>query len=390
MEKNKGAASFQKTIQTYIDNGWNVTLINPIHRNGSTPLEKGLNHVKFKPIFMPLTKIKRISFLGRILNSLYNELMFYRLGKKVLRNIENKALIYAYEIHGVKAGNKLKSKFNLPFITRFQGTILAPIENNLLNRLKRYPHFEALKTGADLTIMTDDGTQGDLVLKRLNNTSNEVLFWKNGVDIDVNEPINEVLVKKVRGELKLSPNDRVLMTVSRLAKWKKVNRAVEALAEVVKERPEVKLVIVGDGDEKTNLQHLVANLGLNSNVIFTGAIPQVEVKNYLAVSDIFLSLYDLSNVGNPLLEAMSVGKPIITLDVGDTGSLIKHEDSGILLSLDQLDLIPNYIKKILDDGVYANRLSNNAQQYAETNFWTWDERMQSELKAVNRLVYVRD
>ncbi|SDO55991.1 glycosyltransferase family 4 protein [Halobacillus aidingensis] len=386
MDKNKGAPSLYKTIDAYIKNGWNVTLINPEYNQGVTPELEGVSNITFKPIFYPLLKVNKISFFGRILHSIQGEYMFNKLARKALNELGGKAVIYAYEVHGVKAGQRLAKELKLPFITRFQGTILAPIKENTINKLKLYPHFDAIKSSADLTIMTDDGTQGDRVLQRLKNKSKEIFFWKNGVDIDVNEPINEEAVLKLRRNLKLAPNDKVLVTVSRLVSWKKVNRAIEAMPEIIKENPDVKLVIVGDGEDKLNLQRLVEELNLKSNVIFAGAVPQVEVKHYLSLGDVFLSLYDLSNVGNPLLEAMSVGKPLITLNVGDTSTLIDHEENGILLNLDQISLIPKYILEILSNQDYSKKLGDNAKQYAETNFWTWDERMKAELRVVDELV----
>ncbi len=385
MEKEKGAPSFYKTIEAYIKDGWDVTLINPEYNLGVTPELEGLKNITFKPVFYPFVKIKKISFFGRILHVFQGNYMLWQLGKKALKKYNNQAVIYAYEVDGVKAGVKLKDKFNLPFVTRFQGTVLAPIKNNQLNRLKRYPHFQALKTEADITIMTDDGTQGDKVLRNLNNRSKQIKFWKNGVDIDIDEVENKIKVKKLRKDLGLTQSDEVLMTVCRLASWKKVNRAIEALSYVTKERSACKLVIVGDGEEKQTLMELTKKLNLTSNVIFVGSVPQSEVRNYLDLADIFLSLYDLSNVGNPLLEAMSCGKPIITLNVGDTASIIKNEENGILLSVENLDKIPEYINKILDDRNYANKLGDNAKQYAKKHFWSWNERMNAELEVVNEL-----
>jgi len=385
MDKDKGAPSFYKTIEGYINNEWNVILINPQNESGTTPKMEGLTHITFNPIFFWLCKIKKVGFLGRLLHNFQGSYMLYKLGKKVLKKLDTKTIIYSYEVNGVKAGNKLKRKYNLPFITRFQGTVLAPIKNSWLNRLKLYPHFQAIATNADLTIMTDDGTLGDKVLKNLNNNSEKVYFWKNGVDIKLNEPINKEAIQALREKYHLSSNDKVLVTVSRLASWKKVNRAIDTLALVMKDRSDCKLIVVGDGDEKKNLISLTEKMNLTSNVIFAGAVPQSEVKNYLDLADIFMSLYDLSNVGNPLLEAMSCGKPIITLDVGDTASLINNEENGILLGIEELDKIPVYINKILNDKDFAELLGNHAKEYAKKNFWTWKERIQAELDVVNSL-----
>ncbi len=108
--KNKGAPSFYKTIEGYVMNGWNVILINPKYDLGVTPKIEGVKNITFKPIFYPLVKIKKIGFLGRILNSVQGNYMFYKLSKEVLMELNNQAVIYSYEVHGVKGGKKLKEK----------------------------------------------------------------------------------------------------------------------------------------------------------------------------------------------------------------------------------------------------------------------------------------
>lgn len=386
MDREKGASSFYNTIDAYIKDGWNVILVNPDYNLGVTPEIEGLKIVTFKPIFYPLTKIKKVSYFGRILHSMQGAFKLKQIGTRILEKLEGETVIYAYEVHAVKAGKNLSKKFQLPFVTRFQGTVLGPIKDSWINRLKKYPHFQALETKADLTIMTDDGTQGDKVLQRLKNSSNTIKFWRNGVELFQKSNNNKKASEKLKKELGISSNDRVLMTVSRLAAWKKVNRAIEALSVVVKSNKNVKLIVVGDGEEKENLMNLSSDLGLSENVTFTGAVNQKEVKNYLALADIFLSLYDLSNVGNPLLEAMSLGKPIITLDVGDTNKIIKHGENGILLDIKSINRIPNYILELLNDREYANELGNNALKFAKENFWTWEERLDEELKVVKKLL----
>ncbi len=385
MDKNKGAPSFYKTIDAYINSGWNVTLINPKYDNGVTPKLAGLNQITFKPIFYPLVKIKKIGFLGRIFHNIYGNYILYKLGEKILKKYNYKACIYSYEVNSVCAGEKLVRKYSLPFVTRFQGTILAQVNDNWLNRLKRYPHFQALETRANILIMTDDGTKGDIVLGKLKNDSEIIKFWRNGVDINVEDCKNIAEIEKIKRHLGIKQNEKVLLTISRLVSWKRVDRAIEALATVIKEKPNVKLVIVGDGKEKQKLVTLVEKLHIARNVLFVGAVNQTEIKNYLDLADVFLSLYDLSNVGNPLLEAMSRGKPLITLNVGDTASLIKNNENGVILELSQLNEIPHYIHKIIDNSKYAEMLGNNAKRYAQVHFWDWHERMKAELDLVDKL-----
>lgn len=233
--------------------------------------------------------------------------------------------------------------------------------------------------------MTDDGTHGDRVLKNLGNQSNTVKFWRNGVDIARNHVEDVSKSREIRRKCNLREEDRVLLTVSRLASWKRLDRAINAMPSLIKIDSRIHLVIVGDGAEKDKLMDLANQLGVKEHVFFVGAVEQSEVVDYMAIADIFLSLYDLSNVGNPLLEAMSCGKPIVTLDVGDTSSLIIDGKTGVLLNAEHLDTLPERIIQLIEDKKYAEELGANAREFADNEFWSWKDRMDAEISIVNTL-----
>lgn len=379
------APAFWKMIDFYCQDHWKVVIINA-HRHMVDLYEykKRYWYCEFK---VPLGRVSGLRKLGKIFvfareNSIRRR--YKKRAEKLLQHIKDskeKCVIYAYEVHAVSAGVYLSKKYNFSLVTRFQGTILYPVRNTLINRFRYYPHFDALETASDLVIMTNDGTYGDKVLERLGNQSKKILFYRNGVDDDSAESI------QIEG---VTENDKVLMTLSRLVSWKRVDRAINCLPEVLKRYSNTKLVIVGYGEEETNLRVLAKELAVESNVIFTGQINHEDACKYLRRSDIFLSLYDLSNVGNPLLEAMRCGKPIITLDVGDTKSVIENDNNGILLSVDEVNRISEKVVQLFDDKEYAARLGKRAEEYARKNFWTWKERLFSELEEVNRLIEDRE
>lgn len=100
----------------------------------------------------------------------------------------------------------------------------------------------------------------------------------------------------------------------------------------------------------------------------------------------YLSLYDISNVGNPLLEAMLIGKAIVTLNVGDTKNLISHEKTGLLLSLEEIDKLPQKVIDLLRNPSKTSKLGENAREFALQHFWTWEERIKREIIEVEKLL----
>jgi glycosyltransferase involved in cell wall biosynthesis len=121
-------------------------------------------------------------------------------------------------------------------------------------------------------------------------------------------------------------------------------------------------------------------------VTFVGAVPQNEVQRYLWAADVFLSVNELSNVGNPLLEAMVAGRCVLTLDEGDTRDLIHDGETGVLLQSGEPEAIANALAGLARDPDQRRRLGTAARRMAERAFWSWEQRMDAEIDAVEQLV----
>ena len=121
---------------------------------------------------------------------------------------------------------------------------------------------------------------------------------------------------------------------------------------------------------------------------------QADVMGYMHAADVFLAIADLSNVGNPLLEAMACGSCIVAVDAGDTRDLIADGATGRLVDSSNRSGIARPLEERLadllvtlanDEGQRA-RLAAGAAAYAGEHFWTWEQRMAAEVEAVEGLV----
>ena len=385
MEANKGGRAFITTVEAYLKEGWDLTIIST---GGGIPEHVRVNATIYEASFPKVDKLytsknKLLRGAAKILKSRLINRFYYKTGSDVLSSAsKGEVVLYAYEVAGVKASKALSKKYHVPFVTRFQGTIIANEKDTFINRFRFYPHFSALSTPSDLVIMTNDGTQGLKALKALGNNS-KVEFLMNGVSIPQLPTSQER--KEIRSELGFD-DKFVFLTVSRLVPWKKVERAILAFAKIHKQIPHSFLHIIGDGVSRSFLEEYAQKSGAAQNIVFHGAIEQLKVFKYMAASDVFLSLYDLSNVGNPLLEAMSCGKPIITLDNGDTSMFIKNMENGILLPMTEVDNISDYMYRLYSDQSLAKSLGMTARKHAEEHFWSWEERMKHEILEVESLL----
>jgi glycosyltransferase involved in cell wall biosynthesis len=181
----------------------------------------------------------------------------------------------------------------------------------------------------------------------------------------------------------------IILTNRNLLPLYNVSLLIRAIPIVLKEEPETKFLIAGDGAEKEALERKVKNLNINSSVTFLGRVPHEEMPNLLSQADIYVStsLYDGTSVS--LLEAMGSGAFPVVTDIpsnrewivdGKNGFLVPIDEAGILASriLDAIrnrDLLeksrsdnllivekkafwPTNIKRL--EGVYSSLFSNMA------------------------------
>jgi len=394
-----GAPSLYRTLRAYGERGHSVTFVGPTvgaNRHGrlrsGPPLDPPeLPGVTYERFHLPSLQESRVPLPGpvsKLDQKLRFALLYPRLAADRARQVlasERVDLLYAYEVHAALAARRLQAP--LPTVARFQGTVMHPALDCPLARLRKYEEVLALRLPADLYVMTNDGTQGDEVLARINPASRgKVRFWRNGLDLDRLRPVDAAERAEHRRALGIADDDLVLLTASRLAAWKRVDRAIAALPAVLAELPNALLVVAGDGEERERLERQARELGVAGRVRFAGAVRQEDVGQYMQAADLLLALADLSNVGNPLLESMACGLPSIAVDAGATRELVIDGETGRLLTSGDRAEVARAIVALGRDGEARARLAAGARRYAEAHFWTWEDRLAAELEEVERLV----
>jgi glycosyltransferase involved in cell wall biosynthesis len=399
--KDRSIQVIRKTPEAYANNGWNVRYI--VARDNSVTgnyyYESVINPagIRIDRFEWPLSGLRDGARGNRWLAYFWTRLsallVIFQLAWHAARALRREPadVIYGYEVHGVLAA-RLVRLFGVgrqaKFVTRFQGTWLTEImEQKQSSRyIANFDHVLALRAHSDLIIMTDDGTRGDVALQRLNPAASAVRFWLNGTDLPTGVATREAF----RTQLGIADNVTVLLSVSRLEGWKRVDRGIAIAAALQKLRTDFVYIVVGEGGEADTLRRLAESVGLGARVQFVGAIPQGQVFNYMNAADIFLSMYDLSNVGNPLLEAIRMQKLVVTLSNGDTGRWIDHFASGLIYDPTGFapDVVAADIHRVISDGEARRKIQDGVSALSQTRLWTWAERMQAEVEEVGRLVSV--
>lgn len=370
IKKGVGAPSFYKTLEMYNNKGFQIYLYTTEKNCDISELQniKIISMQKLKAV-----NIKYIYSINRILNYFFHQFIFlyYFLKNKHYKNID---LLYGYEIEFIPILHLISKLFKIPYISRFQGTILHPLMNRKLWQLRYLPHYLSIKLKSNLTIMTDDGTKGIVVIEKLRGDLDKTLFLKNGVDFKKYNISNvSFSIQKLVNEMSQFKNN--FISVSRLQKWKRVDRSLDVYNQYKKYDNSSRFVIVGDGEVKIDLEKYVFDKNMQ-DVIFVGGINADEVNYLLSYSNIFLSHYELSNLGNPLWEAINNQCLVVTINNGDTGKIIVNSFNGIIS--DEKDYMDNAQKLMKINKKMFQEILQNASKTLRENVQSWDERMEIE------------
>jgi glycosyltransferase involved in cell wall biosynthesis len=242
----------------------------------------------------------------------------------------------------------------------------------------------ALRCPADCWIICDDGGQGDVVAQGLGVPDEKIRLWRCGVNKDIYRPdFDGEAFKREKG---IPLNKKIVMSISRLMPWKRIDRMLDALAKVKDQYRDFLMVIVGEGSEKERLERMSHERDLGPFVRFAGGVPYNEVARYLHIADLFLSTNDFFNIGNNVIEAMICGRCIITLDNGATGEVIANGENGVLIDYQKVhEELPKAIVTLLEDDEGRSKLGRAARQYAMGTYQTWDERIEMEFSLLKDL-----
>ncbi len=167
-------------------------------------------------------------------------------------------------------------------------------------------------------------------------------------------------------EFGITPQDKVIGTVGRLAEVKDQVSLIEAFEIVHRTIPESVLVLVGDGPMKVILENKISELKLGGSVIITGNRSDTHL--LLNMFDIFVlsSLSEGTSVA--LLEAMSSGVAAIATKVGGNTSLINENIHGVLVSPRQIDELAGNMLSLLQDKERSKEYSKNAAVKVREHF----------------------
>jgi glycosyltransferase involved in cell wall biosynthesis len=187
----------------------------------------------------------------------------------------------------------------------------------------------------------------------------------NGVDVEqYRQPVD---CNRVRHQLGLNSEARLVITVGTLRMAKGHHYLIEAAVEVNNQYPNTYFLFVGDGELRSELEAQTKAYGLSGRIHFLGN--RRDVAELLIASDIFVLPSLWEGLSMALLEAMAAAKPIVATAVSGTSQVMRHNETGILVPPgDAAALAQALVELLSKPAVYACELGEAARRRVEEHF----------------------
>jgi L-malate glycosyltransferase len=353
---------------------YNITVLAPHHANAKKSERMGNLEVRRFAYFKPerLQKLcygggiipnMKQSFLARLQMPLLILSEFFS-AYRIIRK-ESIGMVHAHWIlpQGV-VGVFLKKFCGVKLLVSVHGSDLFPLKNSFFIKLQ-----ELVVKNADFITVNSNATRNELV-RRFPDFADKIKVIPMGVDTSVFRKSSIQKPKKYG-------KNKILLFVGRLSDQKGVQYLIDAMQDISRYDKKIKLLIIGEGPYKKDLEQRAESRGVSDNIEFLGSLPTKEVAKYHNISDIFI-LPSLSNktgteaLGLSLLEAMSSGCAVIGTDVGGIPFIIKDGDNGLLVKQKDATALSHAIITLLKDKNKAQELGKNAAIFIRKNY-SWEK-----------------
>jgi L-malate glycosyltransferase len=245
----------------------------------------------------------------------------------------------------------------LPFVTTLHGTdiTLVGLDRSYLP-ITRY----SIEQSDGVTAISNylrDRTQ------RVFDVKNRIEVIYNSVNCDVYKR-NPEEVAKVRAEY-APDNERILVHLSNFRPVKRLTDVIEIFDRVRKQIPS-KLLLIGDGPDRSVAEWLAVQKGIHGDVLFLGKQDQVQDK--VAIADIMLMPSELESFGLAALEAMACEVVPIATRAGGVPEVIEHGKSGFLADVGDVDTMARYAIELLNNRERLREMARQARIAATERF----------------------
>lgn len=167
--------------------------------------------------------------------------------------------------------------------------------------------------------------------------------------------------QSVCDEFDIPIDSKIVGCVGRLAPQKRLTDVIWAFELLQSLQPSSRLLIIGDGPQRKQVEQFARNLRLTDVVRFAGH--RSDVANILPHMDVFWLASDFEGQSNSLMEAMSAGVPVVVSDIAPNLELVEHENTGLVVPVGDRPAFTRACDRLIKDASLADSLGKAAKDY---------------------------
>lgn len=268
------------------------------------------------------------------------------------------------------AANKVGKKYNIPvtYEVRALWEDAAVDTGKTKEGSLKYKMIKAIEQSAfekaNAVSCICQGLKQDLIKRGI--PESKLYVTPNAVDIGNFQPLHQ-RDAELEQSLKLN-RKKVLAFIGTFFKYEGLHYAVDAMKEIIKQRDDIHLLLVGAGNEMDNLQRQVKEQNLSESVTFVGRVPFEQVSRYYSLADLMVFPREsirLTELVTPLkpLESMAQYKPVIASDIGGHKELIENDKTGFLFEADNAKALADKVLETIDNSELLTHVSEQGLTY---------------------------
>jgi len=202
-------------------------------------------------------------------------------------------------------------------------------------------------------------------MRYLKINQNKIVILRNAVDTNRFKPLRN---ENLRKYCKIKDNEILILFVGYLDTFKGIFDIIDAFGEIKQTHDNIKLMIIGNGPKKHELENRVLALDLKNSVIFTGKLKPDEIHSYYQAADIFTLPSYTEGLPLAVLEAMSCGIPVIASNVGGIPEIIKNNENGFLIPPKNKKILKNNLIILIDNARLREKFRRNSIEIIKDKF----------------------
>ena len=172
----------------------------------------------------------------------------------------------------------------------------------------------------------------------------------------------------LRKQLGLEENHFVIGKIGRLFKLKGHADLLAAFAKIQPKIPHARLLFVGDGALRGEIENQIRALGLNGKVIFTGLVPPGEVARYVGIMDCLAHLSYREALSRALPQALAAGKPVVAYDFDGADEICLENETGFLIRTGDIETVAQKLLQLANDPALRKIFGQSGQKFVHENF----------------------